>query len=251
MTATTAMIPKDVAECLKSRWWRLNNLYYIKGKDGQKIKFQLNWAQLELYRKMHYCNLVLKARQLGITTFFAIYFLDMCIFNSNINAAIVADRNSNSREIFRDKVKFAYDNLNPVIKNIAPAHRDNANEYRFENGSSYRVACSLRGGTTQLLHISEFGKICREFPKKAQEIVAGALNTVQAGQFITIESTAEGRDGYFYDMVHNAQKKQDLGEKLGPLDYKLFFFPWYKEKSYTLDFSDEEAKRIENKIVVA
>lgn len=67
MTSHLAMIPKDVAECLKSRWWRINNLYYIKGKDGQKIKFQLNWAQLELYKQMHYCNLVLKARACALS----------------------------------------------------------------------------------------------------------------------------------------------------------------------------------------
>lgn len=151
-----------------------------------------------------------------------------------MNAAIIADRSFSSREIFRDKVKFAYDNLNPVLKSLVPASRDNANELRFDNGSVYRVSTSLRSGTTQLLHISEFGKICRESPVKAQEIIAGALNTVQAGQFITIESTAEGRDGHFYNMVKKAQDKQDRGESLGLLDFKLFFYPWWKHPEYRL-----------------
>lgn len=227
-------VPEDMRHCLLDRRWRLNNLYYIKNKEGQKVKLKLNWAQEEILDNLHNFNLILKARQLGITTLFAVFFLDMCIWNSYINAAIIADRQKNSLEIFQDKVKFAYDNLHPFVKAMSPARRDNANELRFENGSSYRVGTTLRGGTIQLLHISEFGKICREFPRKAEEIMTGALNTVQSGQFITIESTAEGRSGYFYDMVKAAQERDVRGDPLTPMDWKLQFLPWWKEPSYRL-----------------
>lgn len=228
-------VSDEVKANLCNRMWRLNNLYYIKDKAGHKVKFQPNWAQREILDGLHNFNVILKARQLGITTLFAIFFLDHCIWNSNINAAIIADRQSNSKEIFMDKVKYAYDNLHPFIKGISPARRDNANELRFENGSCYRVGTSLRSGTMQLLHISEFGKICREFPPKANEIVEGALNTVQSGQFITIESTAEGRSGHFFDMVRRCQEKEAKGEKLTAMDWKLFFLPWYKHPEYRLD----------------
>lgn len=140
----------------------------------------------------------------------------------------------NSREIFIDKVKFAYDNLNPVIKSLVQAYRDSATEMRFSNGSVFRVSTSLRSGTVNLLLVSEFGKICRESPQKAQEIITGALNTVHAGQYITIESTAEGRDGHFYRMVKDAQDKQDRALEPGILDFKLHFYPWWKEPSYRL-----------------
>ncbi len=222
-------------ECLQSRYWRLNNLYYIKTKKGERVQFKMNWMQEDLFWNMHNFNLILKARQLGCTTFFALYFLDACLWNSNLNAAIIADLAKNSREIFIDKVKYAYDNINPVIKSLVQAYRDSATEMRFSNGSVFRVSTSLRSGTLNLLHVSEFGKICRESPQKANEIIAGALNTVQVGQFITIESTAEGRDGHFYRMVKEAQEKQDKGTVLGPLDFKLFFYPWWKEPTYTLE----------------
>lgn len=231
---SSIVIPEDLRRCLSDRTWRLHNLYYIKNKQGEKEKFCPNWAQQEILDNLHNFNVILKARQLGITTLFAIFFLDMCLWNSYINAAIIADRQKNSLEIFQDKVKFAYDNLHPFVKGLSPARRDNANELRFENGSSYRVGTTLRGGTIQLLHISEFGKICREFPRKAEEIMTGALNTVQVGQFITVESTAEGRSGYFYDMVKNAQDHAARGEPLTPMDWKLHFLPWWKEKSYSL-----------------
>lgn len=223
-----------VPECFGDKLWRLSNLYKIKDKNGQVVTFTPNWAQ-KLLLKPHYLNIILKARQLGVTTYHAILYLDACLFNENVNAAIVADSKPVSREIFIDKVKFAYDNLPEFIRQLCPAHRDNVHEMRFANGSVYRVATTLRGGTLQLLHITEFAKICQENPTKANEIVSGALNAVQAGQFVTIESTARGREGHFFNLCKSAQELQDLGTDLGKLDWKLWFFPWWQHPDYVVD----------------
>ncbi len=219
---------------LRNQEWRLRNLYKIKDKEGQVIDFCPNWAQLSLL-KSHNLNIVLKARQLGITTFHALLFLDTCLFQPNSNAAIVADSKPIAREIFIDKVKFAYDNLPQFVRDMCHAHRDNVHEMRFSNGSVFRVATSLRGGTLQYLHITEFAKICQENPSKANEIISGALNAVQAGQFICIESTARGRDGHFYNLCKGAQALQDAASPLGLLDWNIVFFPWYKHPEYILD----------------
>lgn len=216
--------------------WRLENLYKIKNKEGSIVDFKLNWAQKELRKSPHYLNIILKARQLGCTTYHAILFLDTCLFNSNVNAAIVADSKPISKEIFIDKVKFAYDNLPQFVRDMCPAYRDNINEMRFSNGSVFRVATSLRGGTLQLLHITEFAKICQENPSKANEIISGALNAVQAGQFVCIESTARGKEGHFYDICKAAIKQRDSEKPLGKLDWKIWFFPWWGEKTeYCVD----------------
>jgi len=106
---------------------------------------------------------------------------------------------------------------------------------RFANGSVFRVATSLRGGTLQLLHITEFAKICKENPSKANEIISGALNAVQAGQFVCIESTARGREGHFHSLCKDAQALQDAGRPPGKLDWKLWFFPWWKHPDYVID----------------
>lgn len=218
---------------LADRQFRLQNLYSIKDSSGKKVPFVPNWAQLKLL-KPHYLNLILKARQLGVTTFHAILFLDTCLFNDNVHAAIIADSKQTARDIFVDKVKFAYDQLPDCIRALSPATRDNANELRFRNGSVFRVGTSLRGGTIQLLHITEFAKICQENPRKAAEIMSGAINTVHVGQFICIESTARGREGFFYDMCKAAIAMQELGCKLGPLDWKFWFFPWWQHPDYAL-----------------
>lgn len=58
-------------DLLSNKLWRMSNLYYIKDKSGNKVLFKPNWAQLELM-KPHYLNIILKARQLGVTTFHAL-----------------------------------------------------------------------------------------------------------------------------------------------------------------------------------
>ena len=76
---------QDIVENIKDRWWRLNNLYWIKpktGKDSSLIQFRPNWAQTELYTDLWTRNVILKARQLGVTTFFSIFFLSY--LNSSI-----------------------------------------------------------------------------------------------------------------------------------------------------------------------
>jgi hypothetical protein len=212
---------------------RLNNLYYIVDKAGRKTKFRLNWAQEELYKNMWYCNVILKARQLGLSTFVGLLFLDRCLFNPNVSAGIIAHTREDAEKLFK-RIKFSYDNLPDFIKDERKATTDSARELQFSNGSFLRVGTSMRGSTLQYLHISEFGKICAKFPEKAQEIITGSLNTLASGQYVFIESTAEGSGGYFYEICKKAQEVAKTKMRLTELDWKFFFFPWWKDPSYTL-----------------
>lgn len=211
--------------------WRINNLYFIVDKKGKKVKFNLNWAQDYLYDNVWYCNVILKARQLGISTFVCLLFLDRCLFNSNQSAGIIAHTLEDAQQLFK-RVKFAYDSLPDQLKEIITAENDTSNMLKFSNGSSLRVGTSLRSSTFQYLHISEFGKICAKYPDKAQEIITGSLNTIAPGQYVFIESTAEGRHGYFYDICKRAQDMKQ--EELTKIDFKFHFFPWWKEPVYRI-----------------
>jgi hypothetical protein len=93
----------------------------------------------------------------------------------------------------------------------------------------------MRSSTLQYLHISEFGKICAKFPDKAREIVTGSLNAIAPSQYVFIESTAEGREGYFYEMCKEAQAAKDSGKTLSQLDFRFHFFPWYGHKAYRIN----------------
>lgn len=223
---------KEFFDNLNDWRWRIKNLYYITDKHGRKIKFWPNWAQDSILDGLWFFMIILKARQLGITTFFSILYLDQILFNSNKSAAIIAHTDKDTKKIF-GKIKFAWDNLPTLLQeNLGLPKTETVGELSFPNGSKIFVARSTRGDSLQFLHVSEFAKICAKYPEKAKEIVTGAINSVEQGNFVSIESTAEGKEGYFFDFCTEAQKAMLSGKKLSPMEFKFFFFPWWKELSY-------------------
>ena len=235
-------IPDSVAskevpsiENLRNWYWRINNLYYIVNKRNEKELFRMNGAQMVLFKNMHYRNIILKARQLGFTTFKMIFMLDAAIFNDNTRCGVIAHSKDDAGRLFREKVKFAFDNLPEIIQAQAEAKTDRAGEMVFANGSSITVGTSFRGGTLAYLHVSEFGKICAKYPDKAKEIVTGAFESVGSNCVITIESTAEGKQGYFYKYCTKAEQDLLKGLRLTNLDWKFFFFAWHLDPEYSID----------------
>jgi len=226
---------REAVEQFSDVRWRLSNLYWIVDKAAKRIPFRPNWGQLVLMDNLHYLNVLLKARQIGFSTFIQLLMLDACVFSPNIAAGTVADTRENAEDIFKSKAKYPYENLPEAIKAANPALEDSARQLTFRNNSFLRVGTSLRSGTYQYLHVSEYGKTCSKNPEKAKEIRTGALNTVQAGQFVFVESTAEGQEGDFHDMCAKAQEKQRRGVPLTPLDFRFHFFPWHREPGYVLD----------------
>ena len=224
---------------LSDRAWRLNNLYYIKDKAGHKVLMRLNWAQSNLFENIWYYNVILKARQLGFTTFVMAYFLDACLFNSNHSAGVIAHTKSDAEDLFKNKIKFAYDSLPQWLRDMRPATQDSAKSLVFNNDSSINVGTSLRSGTYQKLLVSEYGKVSAKFPEKAKEIKTGALNTVDAGQQIFIESTAEGKTGEFFNMCEQGRKLKDQRRELTQMQPRFHFYAWFRNPAYRL--SDDQA----------
>jgi hypothetical protein len=226
-------------DCMKDNWWRLNSLYFIEDEDGNKVRFRLRpWQEL-LLRTMWYLNIILKARQMGFTTAIDIFILDRTLFNKNTKSGIIAHTREDAVIIFRTKIKFAYDSLPKEVRAVIRAKQDRAGEMVFSNGSSIRVAVSMRSGTLQYLHISEFGKLCAQSPLRAQEVISGSLNTIHKGCFAFIESTAEGAGGHFHRMTMKAKGHHDKGKELTRLEYKFHFFPWFDDPKYRVAVPDD------------
>src|SRR6187402_1419632 len=111
-----ALSPKLI-EQWSDRRWRLNNLYYIQNKLGEVVLFELNEAQTKLLDDLHFLNIILKARQMGFSTFILILALDCCIFNSNFAAGLVADTIDNAKGLLK-RIKFAYERLPAEIRAV-------------------------------------------------------------------------------------------------------------------------------------
>ncbi|MDV5356529.1 terminase [Enterobacter asburiae] len=228
------MLTEKQKALLKNRFWRLNHLYKIKDKNGQCVTFKMTPEQLEYFDGMHDRNVILKARQLGFTTEMCIIQLDLAIFHKK-ECALIAHSLPDSERLFRNKTQFAYQRMPDDIKLANPLVKETTSEYVFAKGGSVTVSTSFRGGTLYSLHVSEFGKICAKWPDKAKEIVTGAFEAVPLGGKITLESTAEGRAGYFYDYCSEAEKAMLQGKALSNLDWKFFFFSWWKNPQYAID----------------
>ena len=224
----------DIKDILSSREQRLKSIYYIKNDRGEVVLFNPNEVQRDFFKNFWYLNIILKSRQHGISTFIEVLMLDMCFFNSNTNAGIIADTLPNAIKLLA-KIKFAYDCLPDVLKRENRLTTESRTELTWKNGSNIVVGTSARSSTLQFLHISEFGKICARTPEKANEIITGSLEAVAVGQYVSIESTAEGEEGSFYEMCMLAKKIKELGKNLTTMDYKFFFYAWWQKKANFLD----------------
>lgn len=242
--------------CTENRWWRLNHLYFINTKEHGVIRFKANWAQEYLYKNLWHRNNILKARQLGMSTFSSLMMLDHCLHRENFCAGI-NDKTQPDAEEKMGKIELAYKTLDsmPVDSEFDhvedPEDRKKIAEYakfistavkakigntkaQFSNGSQIMVGTSLRGGTIHYLHISEFGYVAAHDPAKATEIISGSIPTVPKNGVLIMESTHEGgKYGENYRMTKEAMEK--VGKKLTTMDFKFFFFPWWQHPDYYLE----------------
>ena len=219
---------------LGDKEYRLNNLYNIVDKNGHNIRFLMNEAQRDVFHSLHNKNLILKARQLGMSTFCILYLLDEVIFNYNLSAGIVSYSLPHAQHIFKNIVGHALSNLPRELPDVGILSKS-TKEITFSNGSDFRVDTSLRGGTTQLVLITEYGKTCARSPVRSEEIIAGTLESVPNNGLVLIESTGEGTSGAFTDMCLNASARGN--SNLSVFDYKLHFYPWFSDTAYRLEDS--------------
>lgn len=211
--------------------WRLSHLYSITGKDGgEKLQFKPNQAQQELFSVLKDKKrvIVLKARQLGITTASSIWFLDDVLFRRNINSLSVLQSRDHAISAFDGKVHFAWNNLNQNLKAAlgwsVDISRANQLSFAFGDGSSssYVVSTSGRSGTFQNVHLSELAALCAERPNDAKEVITGTIPAVPNDGLILIESTAQGETGYFADYWRDAVT--------GKNGFHPLFFNWRWDK---------------------
>lgn len=229
------LLDQQFLENLKDPHWRLRNLYWVSDKDGNAVRF-VPWPEQEKFiENIWYRNVIPKARQRGFSTVVQLLLLDACIFVENTAAAVIAQDDTTALTIFQKKIKFAWDRLPQVVRAMAPLKYDTKHSLDWQSGSSFLVATSTRGTTLQYLHVSEFGQICAKNPQHANEIIEGALPSVDQRGVIIIESTVESPFGAFSDMVRKADSVRQTGRKLSPMDYRLHFASWWDADEYETD----------------
>lgn len=226
----------ELEQNLHNPIWRICNLYMVVDKEGKKIPFIPNKHQMKIIEDIYVHGkkriLILKARQIGFSTLIEIIMTDCCLFLEDWTGTIIADTSENAKKLMDNKVRYAYNNMYPEIRDSIQVIKDNESVFETSNGSSIYAGMRARGGTNQLIHISELGKISATDPQRAKEIKTGAFPSANNG-IIIIESTFEGgKYGLFYELLDKAMQKKP--EEMTELDFELRFFAWWEEDSYRL-----------------
>lgn len=212
--------------------WRFIEMYVrIKDKQGKFCVFEINDAQIEFYISL--CEQkrkgvpmrsdILKARQLGFSTFIAAVIFTLTILVPNQTAAIIADTAEHATNLFK-KYKFYYANMPDFIKKKLPMLASNAKELTVDYGhgqtSTVRVLVqgenAGRSDTCQYLHLSEVA-----FWQNIEDTTTSILQTVDdnnPNSIIAYETTANGSNYYKY--IWDTDMAGDSG-------YTALFFPWY------------------------
>ena len=199
----------------------------VRDREGNLRRLVANAAQLEFERRRGRRNIVLKARQMGVTTWIAgMYFLKT-ISKRGVLTVQVAHTRDAAEAIFGVAQRM-WENL-PAPLREGPLVRSRANvgQMAFPKlDSEFRVVSAAdenagRGLTIQNLHLSEVSR----WPGDARATLAGLRAALAPDGEMTMESTPHGAYGAFYEEWQRA-------DETGMVRH---FFPWWLEPAYVAD----------------
>tara|TARA_R110002051_G_scaffold57000_1_gene105643 strand:+ start:450 stop:1994 length:1545 start_codon:yes stop_codon:yes gene_type:complete len=202
----------------------ISRLCIMHKKRQRLARFELNKAQEILLDtlKSHNRIIVLKARQLGISTLTRAWnFWQAYTADQPRQFAVISHTRSSAEELHRIEKTF-YHNLPKPLRR--PLSKSSARTIQFENtGAELKTyTAGGKGGTRSFAmhsaHLSEFA-----FYENQEETMATVMAAVGEGQ-VVIESTPN----VYGDMFHTLCE----GAIAGTNEWKLVFFPWHINESY-------------------
>jgi hypothetical protein len=200
------------------------SLLKVRDREGVERCLRANAAQRAFERARGQQNIVLKARQMGMTTWVAGRFFLKTITARGVLTVQVAHTREAAEGIFRMVQRF-WDCLPDYLRE-GPLLRSKANAGQMcfpVLDSEFRVVSAGdegagRGLTMQYLHCSEVSR----WPGDAGATLAGLRAALAPGGEMVMESTPNGAYGCFYEEWGRAASS----------DLVQHFFPWWMEKAY-------------------
>lgn len=233
---------EDIQKNLFDPLWRLNNLYKLKrATDGRIIPFRPRPEQQRVFELLLKENakrlIILKARRLGMSTGIDILLTDQILFNAGSQCSIVDQSMADAERKLATIVRIAIENLPKSLRQHIKFLRDSGSviEITWNNDAASSLFAGLRarGGTNNWLHLSEWGVIQADDPKRSEEILTGAIPSAEHGSVIVETTWKGGRGGHLWQLVKTAMEMPDA-EKTEK-DWMVVFFPWWRDPTYTLE----------------
>jgi len=205
----------------------------VRSRSGKTIPLAANRAQCAYEEKRGQSNIVLKARQLGITTWVAGQFFLKTITHPGTLTMQVAHTQEAAESIFQIVHRFLRCLPPSLCRGALKTSLVNARQIIFPGmDSEYRVETAGapnagRGLTISNLHCSEVAR----WPGDPAEILQGLRAGLSPRGELVLESTPMGAAGCFW------KEWQDAG-KTGMVRH---FFPWWMEDAYVARTVEEDS----------
>ena len=190
------LIAQEYLKCAQDPAHFMKKYCFIQHPQRGRIPFHLYPFQekvLHLWRDNPY-SIVLKSRQLGISTLAAGYSLWLMLFHKDKNVLCIATKQETAKNMVT-KVKFMFDNLPSWLK--IPADEHNKLTLRLNNGSQIKATSASsdagRSEAVSLLVIDEAA-----FIENIEDIFASAQQTLATGGGCIAISTPFGTGNWFH-----------------------------------------------------
>ena len=225
-------IKREYAKCATDPVYFLGKYGIIQHPVRGKVNFNLYDFQeksLESFMKHDY-NIVLKARQLGLSTLTAGYALWMMTFQQDKNILVIATKQETAKNLVT-KVRVMHANLPGWLKQ--PCVEDNKLSLRYKNGSQIKaVASSEESGRSEALSLLIIDEAA--FIDKIDTIWGAAQQTLATGGRALVISTPNGVGNFFH--------KTWVGAENGTNDFNFIKLHWSVHPEREQEWRDEQDK---------
>jgi len=200
------IIREEYLKCAGDPIYFLKKFVYIQTSEGRMLFSPYLFQEKLLFLlNKHDRILILKSRQLGITTLTAAYALWLMIFKKDQSILALAPTQEKARNIV-DKVRFAYSQLPSWLR--VPSIEDNKLSLILENGSKIKAASgaseSARGYTANVLILDEAA-----FIENAEDLWGSAQQTLATGGRAIVLSTPNGVGQWFHQQWVGAETEEN------------------------------------------
>ena len=225
-------IKREYAKCATDPTYFLGKYGIIQHPVKGKVNFNLYDFQeksLKSFMKHDY-NIVLKARQLGLSTLTAGYALWMMTFQQDKNILVIATKQETAKNLVT-KVRVMHANLPGWLKQ--PCVEDNKLSLRYKNGSQIKaVASSEESGRSEALSLLIIDEAA--FIDKIDTIWGAAQQTLATGGRALVISTPNGVGNFFH--------KTWIGAEDGTNDFNFIKLHWSVHPERGQEWRNEQDK---------
>ena len=203
--ASAEAMKAEIIRCGKDPHYFINTYVRIQHPVRGLIPFKMFDYQESMvsdYMENRF-NVILKARQLGISEVTASYAAWLMLFHRNKNILVMATKAETAKNIIK-KVKMALKKLPPFLQ-LANITTDNRLSVELDNGSQIKaIASSADAGRSEALSLLIIDEAA--FVKNLEELWTGLLPTVTAGGNIIMLSTPNGVGNLFHKVYTDAEQ---------------------------------------------